>query len=90
MPRSFIEQALANTPRTRTKFWKDKFIKNMKRDQDAANGLITEGWNVFIVWECEILHNVKVVVDEIEKLMKIMDSMSKRLLLEGFGCFVKK
>ena len=27
--------SIANTPRTRTKFRKDKFIKNMKRDQDG-------------------------------------------------------
>ena len=41
------------TPKTRRKFWADKFAANRKRDADAVSCLNQAGWEVAIVWECE-------------------------------------
>ena len=44
----------SNIPKTNTDFWKDKIIYNQKRDKDNISKLQGEGWNVIVVWECEL------------------------------------
>jgi len=44
----------AYEPKTRRKFWMAKFEQNVKRDQAAKAALQKRGWDVMIVWECEI------------------------------------
>ena len=41
------------TPRTRRKFWADKFAANRKRDAAAVSSLEKADWEVVVVWECE-------------------------------------
>lgn len=41
------------TPKTRRKFWEDKFSANQKRDANVVSSLRHEGWEVIVVWECE-------------------------------------
>ncbi len=41
-------------PKTRTEFWSIKISKNIDRDQKVISRLESEGWNVFVIWECEI------------------------------------
>lgn len=41
-------------PKTRTKFWLDKIEGNQKRDEESILQLKNNGWNVFIVYECEL------------------------------------
>ena len=43
----------ATTPKSRLRFWKDKFNRNVARDQQAVKGLEALGWTVAIIWECE-------------------------------------
>jgi DNA mismatch endonuclease (patch repair protein) len=38
----------ATTPKTHTKFWQDKFDKNVVRDKRNIEDLETLGWNVVI------------------------------------------
>jgi DNA mismatch endonuclease, patch repair protein len=45
---------LATTPGTNTKFWQNKFRDNVDRDSRVMAQLENLGWNVEIVWECEI------------------------------------
>lgn len=45
---------LAYTPKSNTKFWLDKFEGNMQRDALALEALDALGWEVLIVWECEV------------------------------------
>ncbi len=40
-------------PKTNTDFWKKKIFRNIERDQQKINLLVTDGWNVIVVWECE-------------------------------------
>lgn len=41
-------------PRTRREFWIAKLAGNVKRDELNYRALLDDGWNVLIVWECEL------------------------------------
>lgn len=47
----------ATTPETNREFWQKKFDQNIARDQKVQMQLRADGWNVIIVWECEISKN---------------------------------
>lgn len=44
----------AELPKTNTDFWKKKIADNRVRDQKNIETLRKEGWNVTIIWQCEI------------------------------------
>lgn len=44
---------LASTPATRSEFWADKFAQNVARDQANVAALVSMGWQVLTIWECE-------------------------------------
>ena len=44
----------ATIPKTRTEFWIDKFEKNVSNDRIHIKALEDTGWNVIILWECDI------------------------------------
>ena len=44
----------ASTPKTNTDFWTAKLARNQERDQEVWRQLEAKGWNVIIVWECEL------------------------------------
>ena len=41
-------------PRDNAEFWKEKIQANVMRDERKQTELIAQGWNVIIVWECEL------------------------------------
>ncbi|MCM1041291.1 MAG: very short patch repair endonuclease [Bacteroides sp.] len=41
-------------PKTNTEFWKTKVRTNKARDIKNANALMTAGWNVIRIWECQV------------------------------------
>lgn len=41
-------------PTTNTEYWYPKIMNNVKRDQMIQKELISKGWNVIIVWECQL------------------------------------
>jgi len=43
----------ATTPKTRSKFWLDKFRSNQERDRRVTRQLQRLGWEVMVVWGCE-------------------------------------
>jgi DNA mismatch endonuclease (patch repair protein) len=45
---------LASEPRTRRKFWNEKFARNVARDARNARALRRLGWRVLTVWECAL------------------------------------
>lgn len=45
---------LAYTPKSRTEFWRNKFRDNVARDRRVARELRVLGWQVLVVWECEL------------------------------------
>jgi DNA mismatch endonuclease, patch repair protein len=44
----------AKIPLTRSDWWRDKINKNKKNDKKAINLLKASGWNVIIIWTCEL------------------------------------
>lgn len=44
----------ATIPRTNTKFWTTKIEKNRSRDHRVICQLQRLGWEVLIIWQCEI------------------------------------
>lgn len=43
-----------STPKSRINFWEHKFHITQCRDKKEQDILTEAGWNVIIVWECEI------------------------------------
>lgn len=41
-------------PRTRTAFWTAKFAANVSRDNRNEAALAELGWQVLVIWECEV------------------------------------
>ena len=44
-------------PKTNTEFWVDKVARNQDRDQEVWRQLEAKGWEVIVVWECELKKN---------------------------------
>ena len=58
----------AYTPKTRVAFWKEKFRKNVERDRKVRTDLAALGWQVIIIWECE-LSDLELVKERFERLL---------------------
>lgn len=81
----------ATMPKTRKDFWEEKFNRNILRDKRQVEELINTGWNVLVVWECELKNNLNDVANEIYKIVHYMiPCLGKRLLIPGFGCLVRQ
>lgn len=47
-------------PKSNADFWKEKIYRNIDRDKNNYNKLQEMGWNVILVWECELKkHNIE-------------------------------
>ena len=51
----------ATTPKTRTEWWQKKFDRNVSNDQKNARALRKVGWNIIVIWECELKKPQKVI-----------------------------
>lgn len=45
---------LARLPKSRTDFWEPKLEQNRDRDLENQRVLTERGWDVLVVWECEL------------------------------------
>ncbi|WP_236858219.1 very short patch repair endonuclease [Burkholderia metallica] len=61
----------ASMPKTNKAFWISKFSKNVARDNAAREALFRLGWDVLIIWECEVKNP--------EKLELIIRSISEKI-----------
>ena len=41
-------------PASNQEYWKPKILKNVERDQANTALLKAAGWNVIVIWECEL------------------------------------
>lgn len=57
-------------PKTRTNYWSSKIRGNIERDQRNEALLLSMGWHVFVVWECELKRNIE------EAMQPIVNSIS--------------
>jgi DNA mismatch endonuclease (patch repair protein) len=49
-------------PKTNAEFWQNKIQANVARDETNQNDLAKLGWQVLVVWECNIKKDVEAVV----------------------------
>jgi DNA mismatch endonuclease (patch repair protein) len=62
-------------PKTRTEWWKEKLYGNKKRDEKNIEKLEEEGWNVIVIWGCELKSGKK------EKTLKnLIQSLKDKLI----------
>lgn len=50
----------AYSPKTRVRFWSEKFQKNVARDRNNEKLLDELGWRVLVIWECETRSNASI------------------------------
>lgn len=60
----------ATTPKTRTDYWIDKFYRNIENDKKHKKQLEEMGWNVVVVWECELKKNFEDTMNRIADCLK--------------------
>jgi hypothetical protein len=41
-------------PKTRTDFWRSKFVRNKERDRRLLAAAHSAGWDGLVLWECEL------------------------------------
>lgn len=60
-------------PKNNAEFWKAKISGNMQRDVQSIRMLKDQGWNVIVVWECELKKaNREATLIELETRLKQM------------------
>jgi DNA mismatch endonuclease (patch repair protein) len=64
-------------PKTNTEYWVSKITSNRERDKINMQKLAALGWNVLIVWECEIQHEYK------HDVTPLIDKISAELLAQA-------
>lgn len=41
-------------PKTRTEWWLNKINKNKEKDLESTKKLESQGWKVYVIWECDL------------------------------------
>jgi G:T-mismatch repair DNA endonuclease (very short patch repair protein) len=63
-------------PRSNVEFWQNKFKRNVANDRKHIRELKKEGWQVLVVWECELKFPEKVL----RKLRKKLDAVGGNII----------
>jgi DNA mismatch endonuclease (patch repair protein) len=63
-------------PKSNIEFWKDKIDKNIERDKLNCKLLQDTGWNVIIIWECELIELDSAIKKVVDKLISQKASIS--------------
>ena len=69
-------------PKSRTEFWRQKFERNVARDQEIRSILFNSGYKCLVVWECTIRNMKKSDLfadDVINRIKAFFDSPDKYL-----------
>jgi len=57
-------------PKSNAEFWREKIENNVARDQKNYELLRSEGWNIIVVWECEIKRDFESKMTELTEAIK--------------------
>lgn len=57
-------------PKRNAEFWRSKLEGNVERDLRAQQRLRKRGWNVLILWQCEIQRNVDTLPEKLDAAMQ--------------------
>lgn len=69
----------ATVPKKNRSFWEEKFKRNQERDEENIKELKNEGWNVVVIWECEIEKEKKTLYQKLEKYLPMKDKLEKNM-----------
>lgn len=58
----------ATTPKSNRTYWQNKFQRNKQRDREAQASLSQLGWQVIIIWECELKRPAEVAAHLVSQL----------------------
>jgi len=58
-------------PKTNIEFWRDKIAANVTRDKSNQVDLVRLGWQVQVVWECDIKKDVHGVATQLIVLLSL-------------------
>ncbi len=56
-------------PNSRREYWKPKLARNRQRDAFAQKALIKQGWDVLVVWECELEKDTSTTLEHILRFL---------------------
>lgn len=62
-------------PTSNEEYWKTKIARNIERDKSNVTALEQAGWNVLVVWECEL--KKKSAQGRLEKLVSEIRNINK-------------
>lgn len=57
-------------PETRKEFWKKKINANIERDKKNIQLLKEAGWNVKVIWQCELEKNTQTTIESLISQLK--------------------
>lgn len=65
---------VASTPKSNTEFWIAKFNRNVARDIEVSKKLEALGWQVIVVWECDLSTDKRrsAISDVVESRLKCL------------------
>ena len=52
-------------PESHSEFWQAKFERNIKRDREKIKALTSNGWQVLVIWECEVEKDLVYCIDRV-------------------------
>ena len=70
----------AYSPKTRIDYWQAKFDANVRNDQKNIQLLKADGWNVLVLWECDIRKNFETTMEN--AVLKIEADMAYEHFVE--------
>ena len=56
-------------PKTKKKYWKEKLLKNVERDEQTQRKCENLGWKVIVVWACEIKKELPKTIKKIKNIL---------------------
>lgn len=51
---------IARVPKSNQEYWIPKLRKNVQRDEEQIRELKKSGWDVLVIWECEVKEGLKI------------------------------
>jgi DNA mismatch endonuclease (patch repair protein) len=57
----------ASRPKTNSQYWENKINNNIIRDKKHEKELNNLGWNVIIIWECELKGSLEEMIEIIRR-----------------------
>lgn len=57
-------------PKHNADFWEQKFARNVERDREKQQALLTDGWKVLVIWECQLLADVEKALQKVKELLR--------------------